>query len=338
MEAKRVCGQSGLLCDENLLKRCSACREEKPLSHFSRSRRRADGIDGNCRQCNAHRQRAKKARYITAGLCIDCAAPRQSNKRYCDPCASVYSTTKRRRHQGLRMRALTTYAAHELKCACCGETRVEFLTLDHVNNDGNAHRQQCGSTYGTYWHLKRNSFPPIMQVLCFNCNMARAAIGVCPHRGSPEIGAPNELRPVNNLQEGTGLKQCSKCGMLLPRGCFYRDPGTRDLLQSRCGACTREAARDRLVRIKREALMHYSHTGRLQCACCGEAEVNFLVLDHVNGGGTRERRTAGQSGAPYYAWLKRRGFPAGLEVATIAIAPRGTTASALTSSKESNWR
>jgi hypothetical protein len=29
-----------------------------------------------------------------------------------------------------------------------------------------------------------------------------------------------------------------------------------------------------------------------QCVCCGEAELAFLVMDHVNGGGSRARGTS----------------------------------------------
>jgi len=36
------------------------------------------------------------------------------------------------------------------KCACCGENCVDFLVLDHKNDDGNAHRKTAGKkcTYG----------------------------------------------------------------------------------------------------------------------------------------------------------------------------------------------
>lgn len=42
------------------------------------------------------------------------------------------------------------------------------------------------------------------------------------------------------------------------------------------------------------------------CACCGEIEDAFLAIDHINGGGTAERKTA--SGT-FYTRVKRAGFP-----------------------------
>jgi hypothetical protein len=58
----------------------------------------------------------------------------------------------------------------------------------------------------------------------------------------------------------------------------------------------------------------FSHYGGPKCACCAEAELLFLQLDHVNGGGGkfRKRRT-GYELATYavYIDIKRRGFPPG---------------------------
>src|SRR6266487_243530 len=31
-------------------------------------------------------------------------------------------------------------------CVCCGETRGEFLAIDHVNNDGAVHRREIGGS------------------------------------------------------------------------------------------------------------------------------------------------------------------------------------------------
>jgi hypothetical protein len=68
-------------------------------------------------------------------------------------------------------------------CVCCGETDIRFLTLDHINNDGAQHRQRSGSGINLYCWLKKNNYPECIQVLCYNCNCARAHNnGVCPHK------------------------------------------------------------------------------------------------------------------------------------------------------------
>jgi len=72
-------------------------------------------------------------------------------------------------------------------CACCGEAEIAFLTIDHVNGGGDAHRRQIsGSRRGgdsMYRWLRSNGWPQDdYQILCFNCNQGRHVNGgICPH-------------------------------------------------------------------------------------------------------------------------------------------------------------
>lgn len=71
------------------------------------------------------------------------------------------------------------------KCNCCDVVGINFLTLDHVNNDGNKFRgkKQRFSGYIFYRWAQKNGFPKDLQVLCYNCNNARYWNGgVCPHK------------------------------------------------------------------------------------------------------------------------------------------------------------
>jgi hypothetical protein len=69
----------------------------------------------------------------------------------------------------------------------------------------------------------------------------------------------------------------------------------------------REAERKR--RIKILVINQYSN-GTNQCACCGEHSLEFLVIDHINGGGGRHRREVKN----LYPWLIGNGFPEGFRV------------------------
>mgnify|MGYP001618059948 FL=1 len=91
----------------------------------------------------------------------------------------------------LRREVLMHYAGGvEPYCACCGESRGPFLTLDHLNNDGAAHRRTLGQSHGSgsggpvavYRDLKRRGFPPGHAVSCINCNATRGWSGECPHQ------------------------------------------------------------------------------------------------------------------------------------------------------------
>lgn len=75
-----------------------------------------------------------------------------------------------------------TVARYGGRCACCGETELDFLSIDHINGGGKKHMAKIGFGSGFYYWLKRNGYPSGYQVLCFNCNHAKSICGVCPHQ------------------------------------------------------------------------------------------------------------------------------------------------------------
>lgn len=88
----------------------------------------------------------------------------------------------------LKRLVMDAYGGH---CACCGETELVFLTIDHINSNGAEHRREIAAERGSRWlqagaptyrWLRDNSFPEGFQVLCANCNCGRQWNGgVCPH-------------------------------------------------------------------------------------------------------------------------------------------------------------
>lgn len=88
-----------------------------------------------------------------------------------------------KKHKAVRLAVLTHYSGGKSKCACCGEENIEFLQLDHINNDGAEHRKSTSHLYS--WIIK-NNFPEGFRILCANCNFSRGAYGYCPHRNLPE--------------------------------------------------------------------------------------------------------------------------------------------------------
>jgi hypothetical protein len=96
----------------------------------------------------------------------------------------VLKMQRKQQRWGLKIEVLTAYSSGVPTCACCGETHPEFLAIDHINNDG-AEAKRNGEPkggVGFYTYLRRNNYPTGFQVLCHNCNMAKAFYGVCPHQ------------------------------------------------------------------------------------------------------------------------------------------------------------
>ncbi|KKN08420.1 hypothetical protein LCGC14_1056890 [marine sediment metagenome] len=121
---------------------------------------------------------------VERGLCVACSRALDRDAVMCQSCADHNSQLVRDR--GFRNKLLAFEAYGGAVCACCGETEIAFLTLDHVNGDGNKRRELKGITGVRFYRiLRQQGYPtdPPLQVLCFNCNSGRAINnGVCPHK------------------------------------------------------------------------------------------------------------------------------------------------------------
>ena len=118
--------------------------------------------------------------------------PKERTRRssWCRPCRYATRTTINVR---TRLAVLSHYSHGTMRCACCGQHRLPFLALDHIHNDGADQRKTIGASPGSgfFRWLVTNGFPPGLQVLCHNCNIAKAAYGSCPHtRKPPSVGLP----------------------------------------------------------------------------------------------------------------------------------------------------
>lgn len=70
-------------------------------------------------------------------------------------------------------------------CVCCGESEPNFLTFDHIYNDGASQRRRGKFRNGIgsiARYLKREGYPEGFQILCYNCNCAKGFYGMCPHQ------------------------------------------------------------------------------------------------------------------------------------------------------------
>ena len=96
---------------------------------------------------------------------------------------------------------LEQYSNGNPKCACCGESNRDFLTVDHIEGHGNEHRRKLFGRSQSGWQfyawLIREGFPSGFQILCFNCNMSKAKHGKCVHLGAPILPiCPAGLKPL----------------------------------------------------------------------------------------------------------------------------------------------
>ena len=87
-----------------------------------------------------------------------------------------------RKYHREKIEILKKYSGQIPCCNCCGETKYEFLTLDHIIPKKNAKEITGTNLYSKLRKIKaqRN----IYQVLCYNCNMGKRVNEFCPHKKS----------------------------------------------------------------------------------------------------------------------------------------------------------
>lgn len=78
------------------------------------------------------------------------------------------------------------------KCSCCGISEFEFLTIDHVKNDGAQDRKSGKSYYKILKLMKsftpRSEVEKTYQLLCMNCNLSKHfGGGKCIHERRPRM-------------------------------------------------------------------------------------------------------------------------------------------------------
>lgn len=146
---------------EQLLK-CSKCKQEKPVSEFHVCKIWKRGYAYKCKECV------------------------REHKNKPDVRARTYEREKGYREAGInklarRNRRIDTIKKLGGKCECCGEERLEFLAIDHI--DGLVKRTRNESGDALVLKVKKSNFSKEQyRVLCHNCNSSIGFYGYCPHK------------------------------------------------------------------------------------------------------------------------------------------------------------
>lgn len=141
---------------------CSLCKQEFPKSCFHKNKNRPNGLHPECKSCVSKRRSDWHSRN-----------------------GEQAREWQRKWHRSNRKAVLDHYGH---KCACCGESRHEFLAIDHTNGGGHKHRQALGSSTAITGWIIKNNFPPGFRILCHNCNNSRGWYGYCPHETNTTDG------------------------------------------------------------------------------------------------------------------------------------------------------
>lgn len=126
-----------------------------------------------CRQQSILRTTKLHAARKSKGLCVICGNSSRENRALCVNCAGL----KRKRRQ----RCVMMLGG---KCECCGESKMEFLAIDHIQGGGSRHRKETNDPSGAKLVsrlLNGKEDKSKYRVLCHNCNLSLGFYGYCPH-------------------------------------------------------------------------------------------------------------------------------------------------------------
>src|SRR5262245_18412321 len=142
---------------------------------------------------------------LPARRCVDCGELFQKTWKSarCYPCQQK---KQQERCRGLQIRVYLHYGSGICECSCCHESRIEFLTIDHVGGGGADHQREFKAASGytqrgwriCEWLIKQG-FPEGFRVLCANCNHARGYYGYCPHDKERESAIAGSSTTTGNV-------------------------------------------------------------------------------------------------------------------------------------------
>lgn len=175
---------------------CKVCGEEKPINKYAI----ATGKTGKpyhrweCDTCHSARHLAwrEKNRDHLRQQATERMKKWRAAAKAEDVTSYLSKEAKKMRERNKRIKLLVYENYGGFLCACCGEKEPMFLSIDHKNNDGYAHRKMIknGTTNGItlynwiYGQFKKTGiWPDGFQILCMNCQHGKARNGgICPHQ------------------------------------------------------------------------------------------------------------------------------------------------------------
>ncbi len=133
--------------------------------------------------------------------------------------------------------------------------------------------------------------------VCSECGKesAKVRLGLCNTCYSRRWRTVNPERYKEKQREYRNRYEAKNFDKITANQRRYRDTHRQQL---------RDTANLKTRMLKLEVIANYG----CACACCGESNPVFLTVDHINGGGMKDR-ASDHGGWRFYTRLKKLGFP-----------------------------
>lgn len=148
------------------------------------------------------KNRDRRKERLANGKCSRCGGERdRKGQKQCAKCRAAGSTGGAKAYWTIRIETLKHYGGI---CACCGESELHFLAIDHTPTAPSRKDHPEQTVNLTRW-VYENGFPEGFRILCHNCNMATRYGRQCPHQ-----------REITRLLVENGIGSATSAPLPLP--------------------------------------------------------------------------------------------------------------------------
>ena len=117
------------------MKICNICKKELPLEEFVKDKNKKDGLHSRCKECTRKYYQDNKEK-----IKADSRKWKGNNKekqkeislKYCLKNKKSIAKKQKAANQKHKAEIMAVYGG---KCVCCGETILDFLSMDHIQRD-----------------------------------------------------------------------------------------------------------------------------------------------------------------------------------------------------------
>jgi len=257
---------------------CRVCGFELPIDNFCSLSKSLDGHTSRCKSCDA-KYRASRYNYRSKDRLRKNVeryrkshsseiSDRKKQKRLLD--GDIVRAQEKERRRCIRKKALDLLGG---QCIECQDRDIDYLCIDHVNNDGNVERKTVKESQKVYSRILNGTVDEY-QILCANHNREKHLKYV---RSLDRNDSPLDLRE----------RLCSVCKKIKMVGEFSKDKYKSLGRKSECKDCYSDRSIQRKTRVMKKLGGH--------CALCRNDNLDHLEVDHINDDGSSLRKSGDDS-------------------------------------------
>lgn len=128
-----------------------------------------------------------------------------------------------------------------------------------------------------------------------------------------KLDKPLSEYPIDRSHSDGHKTVCEPCNIIRNQGYYQNSSQSKAKYRANHRLETNLYHREQCVKTKTLVMTHYSD-GECSCVLCGESRLPCLTIDHINGGGTKHRRSLNipnGGGLHFYKWLLTNNYPEG---------------------------